>query len=77
MYISYVKTLTYYDITISGHIADHWSDILGGLAISRLPNGNTMISGNVLDQTQLHSLLSKIRDMGVTLVELKQQKNEG
>ena len=72
-----MNTSTFYEITVNGHIADHWSDMLGGLAINRLPDGNTILSGNVLDQTQLHGLLSKIRDMGVALVELKQLEKEG
>ena len=68
--------MAYYEITIKGHIADYWSSTFGGLIIARLPNGKTKLSGEVIDQPQLHGLLSRIRDMGLTLIELKQQAKE-
>ena len=68
--------MTYYEITILGHIDDYWSSTLEGLSITRLSEGKTLIGGNILDQSQLHSVLSKIRDMGLTLVELKQRAKE-
>ena len=68
--------MVYYEITIQGHIADYWSSAFGGLSITRLSDGRTMIYGDVIDQSQLHSLLSKIRDMGLTLVELRQRAKE-
>ena len=61
-----------YEIIVKGHISDIWFDSFGGMAISRLPSGETMLAGSVVDQPQLHAMLSKVRDMGLTLISVRQ-----
>lgn len=62
----------WYEIRIKGHLDDHWADWFEGLTITREPNGETRLTGAVVDQPALHSLLRKVRDLGVTLVAVSQ-----
>ena len=63
-------------VTVRGHLDDHWSDWLDGLAITRHENGTSTLTGCVADQTQLHGVLSKLRDLGVDLIRLETQPFE-
>ncbi len=56
-----------YQITIASHLDDSWAEWFGGLVITRLPNGNTLLSGELVDQAALHGVLAKIRDLGLAL----------
>ncbi len=58
----------FYQITVKGHLNPSWADWFDGLTIAPLPNGSTVISGPVVDQAALHSLLRKVRDLGLPLV---------
>ena len=59
-----------YQIRIHGHLGRQWTDWFGGLAIALEPNGDTLLTGGVVDQAALHGLLRKIRDLGITLVSV-------
>lgn len=59
-----------YRLTVDGHLDDHWSDRLGGLAITRASDGTSTLVGPVADQAQLHGVLAGLRDLGVTLLDL-------
>ena len=59
-----------YRLKIDGHLDDHWSVRFGGLALTRESDGTTSLSGPVADQAELHGLLTKVRDLGVTLLAL-------
>jgi hypothetical protein len=41
---------------------------LGGLDIRPLDSGETVLTGPIRDQSALHGLLNKIRDMGLPLL---------
>ncbi|WP_107764658.1 hypothetical protein [Nocardioides terrigena] len=60
-----------YAIRIAGHLDDHWSGRLGGLAITRHADGTTVLTGCLSDQAQLYGVLSGLRDIGVTLISLE------
>jgi len=60
-----------YEFRVDGLIDDHWSGWLDGLTLARHDDGTTTLAGPVLDQAQLHGLLARLRDMGVTLVSLQ------
>jgi hypothetical protein len=57
-----------YQIRIKGHLDRKWADWFCGLRITSLENGETLLTGPVLDQAMLHSLLRKVRDVGLPLV---------
>ena len=57
-----------YQIRIKGHLDRKWADWFCGLSITSLENGETLLTGLVLDQAMLHGLLRKVRDVSLPLV---------
>jgi hypothetical protein len=62
----------HYEIRIAGHLSPQWMDWFEGLTISLEEDGNTLLSGPVVDQAALHGLLKKVRDLGMPLVSVNQ-----
>ena len=61
-----------YEIRIQGHLHDRWLDRFEGLTITRESDGTTIIRGPLPDQTALHSILLRIRDMNLKLIYVHQ-----
>lgn len=61
-----------YEIRIKGHLDDKWADWFEGLTITREDNGETRLTGAVVDQAMLHGLLRKVRDIGLPLLSVIQ-----
>ncbi len=59
-----------YQIVVKGHLDNEWSDWFDGLTITLVDNGETVLSGPLVDQTALHGVLIKIRDLGLPLLSL-------
>jgi hypothetical protein len=59
-----------YQIRIKGHLGREWTEWLGGLAIELDDNGDTLLTGTVVDQAALHGLLRKVRDLGIPLLSV-------
>lgn len=59
-----------YELRVTGHLDDHWAAWFGDLTLTRESDGTTSISGPVSDQAELHGLLMKVRDLGVTLISV-------
>jgi hypothetical protein len=59
-----------YEIRIKGHLDNRWADWFDGLTITLEDNGDTQLTGPVIDQAALHSLLRKVRDLGLPLVSV-------
>jgi hypothetical protein len=62
---------THYEIRVKGHMSPSWSEWLNGLELAHTSDGNTTLSGNITDQAELHGLLAKIRDLGLTLITVE------
>jgi len=62
----------HYKIRIKGHLDDQWVDWFEGMNITLEDNGNTLLTGPVIDQAALHGLLRKVRDAGMTLLSVNQ-----
>ena len=60
-----------YEIRVEGHLGDSWSPWFEGMAIHHEESGETVLSGALVDQTALHGVLIKIRDLGLPLVTVK------
>jgi len=60
-----------YQIRIKGHLGHQWTDWFGGLAITLADNGDTLLTGPVVDQAALHGLLRTVRDLGIPLVSVR------
>ena len=61
---------TGYQIRVKGHLGSQWTDWFGGLTVTLEDNGETVLSGVVVDQAALHGLLKKVRDLGMPLVSV-------
>jgi hypothetical protein len=61
---------TIYKIRIKGHLDPQWTDWFEGLTITLEENGETLLTGLVVDQAALHGLLKRIRDLGMPLVSV-------
>lgn len=59
-----------YQIRLKGHLGREWTDWFGNLTITLADNGDTLLTGPVIDQAALHSLLKKVRDLGMPLVSV-------
>lgn len=59
-----------YEIRIRDHIAKNWSRWFEGLEIREDENGETVLSGPLVDQAALHGVLDKIRDLNLTLISV-------
>ena len=59
-----------YEIRVKGHLDARWADRFGGMTITLAENGETLLTGPVIDQAALHGLLKKVRDLGLPLVSV-------
>ncbi len=59
-----------YQIRLKGHLGSQWTDWFEGLTITLEDNGDTLLTGPVLDQAALYGLLKKVRDLGMPLVSV-------
>jgi hypothetical protein len=61
---------TVYKIRIKGHLDPEWSDWFEGLTVTLEEDGETLLTGPVIDQAALHGLLKKVRDLGMPLLSV-------
>ncbi len=66
-----------YQIRIKGHLGHQWTDWFEGLTITLEEDGDTLLTGPVVDQAALHGLLKKVRDLGMPLVSVSPVSNSG
>jgi hypothetical protein len=62
--------LTRYEIRVEGVLDESWSTWFDNLQIVANERGETVIVGAVADQAALHGLLRRIRDLGLTLLDV-------
>ena len=60
----------YYEIKITGHLDQYWSDWFAGLKLTHLQGDETQLSGPLSDQAALYGLLERIRDLNLTLISV-------
>ncbi len=72
------KTVSvYYEITVQGQLDLQRSEWFEGMTLTYIKNGEdglakTQIAGPVIDQPALHGLLTKIRDLNLILISVRQ-----
>jgi hypothetical protein len=65
-----------YEIRLKGHLDNRWANWFEGLTITREDNGDTLLTGPVVDQAALHGLLRNVRDLGLPLLSVIQIEPE-
>ena len=61
---------TVYEIRIKGHLDEKWAEWFYDLVLTHENDGTTTLSGPLPDQTALHSVLDRIRDMNLSLISV-------
>jgi hypothetical protein len=59
-----------YEIRIAGRLDAHWAAWFDGLTVSHASDGTSVINGPVADQSALHGLLQRVRDLGLPLISV-------
>ena len=59
-----------YEIRIKGRLDSRWAAWFDGLDLTNAIDGTTVIHGLVADQSALHGLLQKVRDVGLPLISV-------
>ena len=65
-----------FEIRIRGHLDARWAARFDGLSLTPDSDGTTVLRGPVADQSALHGLLQKVRDLGLPLVSVIQLDTE-
>ncbi len=59
-----------YHIKIKGHLDAQWEEWFDDLTIELTEDGDTILSGVVVDQAALHGIFKKINNLGLTLISV-------
>jgi hypothetical protein len=58
-------------VRVEGELDPAWSSLLADLSVAAEPDGTTLISGELADQTAVHGLFAVIRDLGLSLISVE------
>jgi hypothetical protein len=58
-------------ITVKGLLDPRWSAWFDGLTIAHRETGESVLTGRLLDQAALHGVLTRVRDLGLSLVAVE------
>ncbi len=61
-----------YEIRLHGHLDARRARQFAELTMTLTPEGETLLTGPIVDQAALHGILARIRDMGMPLIEVRQ-----
>ena len=59
-----------YQIRVEGQLNSHWTQWFEGMTI-KYDGDTTVLTGSVADQSALHGLLHRIRDLNLTLISIR------
>lgn len=66
--------LATYQIRVKGQLGPEWSDWFEGFAISLEEDGDTLLTGLIVDQAALYGVLKRVRNLGIPLVSVSRVK---
>jgi hypothetical protein len=55
-------------VRVQGELDVTWSAMLSGIRVELQPDGTTLLSGSLPDQSAVHGLLGAIRDLGLSIL---------
>ena len=62
---------TAYRIVVRGELDDRFAYLFNGMEMQRI-DGTTVLTGNVLDQAQLHGFIERLDELALELVTVEQ-----
>ena len=65
-----------YEIRVKGHLSGEWSEWLEGMELTLIDDGETVLAGQIADQSALMGILNKLNRLNLTLLSIKQAKEE-
>jgi hypothetical protein len=60
-----------YRLVVRGELDDRFAYLFNGLDFERI-GGTTVLSGDVVDQAQLHGYIARVEELGLELVSIRQ-----
>lgn len=67
-----METSIIYYIRVKGHLDLHWIEWFDGLTITHQADGETLLSGPVVDQAALYGILLKLHNLNLSLLSVNQ-----
>jgi len=64
------------EIRVQGQVDEQWSEWFEGLTVTPTDEGDTLLTGVVVDQAAFHGLLTKVRDLGLPLLSVNSAEIE-
>lgn len=64
------------EIRVKGRIDSHWARWFAGLAVAHDDRGETILTGILPDQAALYGVIARLRDLGLTLVSVRQAEQD-
>ena len=65
------------EIRVKGHIDSQWDEWLEGLTITHRAGAETVLAGRISDQAALYGLITRLRDLGLTLLSIHSTDEAG
>jgi hypothetical protein len=65
-----------YTIVVCGELDDRFAHLFSGMRMERV-DGTTVLTGDVIDQAQLHGFIERLEELGLELLSVKQLERAG
>jgi hypothetical protein len=65
-----------YSFELQGHIDRDWSEWLKDVVVEKTVEGVTKITGVLKDKSAAYSVISRIRDLGLTLLKVEKKERK-
>lgn len=62
--------MTVYEIRVAGRLDPSWSGWFADFTLTPEPDDTTTLRGTIADQSELHGLLARIRDLALPLISI-------
>ena len=66
----------FYRILLDGNLAPRWASWFDGMTLTADADNNSVLEGPVVDQSALHGVLNKLRDIGLPLISVTPLDND-